>query len=47
VEHNRLWNIPEEMKTSDHLTFLLRKIYAGQEATDRTEHGTMDRFQIG
>ena len=47
VEHNRLWNIVEEIKTSDHLTFLLRNIYAGQEATERTEHGTMDRFQIG
>ena len=47
MEHNRLWNIVEEIKTSDHLTFLLRNIYAGQEATERTEHGTMDRFQIG
>ena len=41
------WNILKEMGTPDHFTCLLRNLYAGQEATVRTGHGTMDRFQIG
>ena len=41
------WKILEEMGISDHLTCLLRNLYAGQEATVRTEHGTTDCFQIG
>ena len=47
VEHNKLWKILEEMGILDHLTCLLRNPYAGQEATVRTGHGTMDWFQIG
>ena len=47
VDHNKLWKIPKEMGMSDHLTCLLRNLYTGQEATDRTEHGTTDWFQIG
>ena len=47
VEHNKLWNILKEMGIPDHLTCLLRNLYAGQEATARTGHGTMDWFQIG
>ena len=46
VDHNKLWEILKEMGIPDHLTCLLRNLYAGQEATVRTEHGT-DRFQIG
>ena len=46
VDHNKLWNILQEMGISDHLTCLLRNLYAGQEATVRTGHGT-DWFQIG
>ena len=46
VDHNKLWKILKEMGIPDHLTCLLRKLYAGQEATVRTEHGT-DWFQIG
>ena len=46
VDHNKLWKILKEMGISDHLTCLLRKLYAGQEATVRTGHGT-DWFQIG
>ena len=46
VDHNKLWKILKEMGISDHLTCLLRNLYAGQEATVRTEHGTTDRFQI-
>ena len=46
VDHNKLWNILEEMGISDHLTCLLRNLYAGQEATFRTGHGTSDWFQI-
>ena len=42
VDHNKLWKILEEMGTPDHLTCLLRDLYAGQEATVRTGHGTMD-----
>ena len=46
VDHNKLWKILKEMEISDHLTCLLRNLYAGQEATVRTGHGT-DWFQIG
>ena len=46
VDHNKLWKI-QEMGIPDHLTCLLRNLYAGQEATVRTRHGTMDWFQIG
>ena len=42
VDHNKLWKILQEMGIPDHLTFLLRNLYAGQEATVRTRHGTMD-----
>ena len=47
VDHNRLWNILREMGIPDHLTCLLRNLYAGQEATVRPGHGTTDCFQIG
>ena len=47
VVHNKLWNSLQEMGIPDHLTCLLRNLYAGQEATDRTGHGTMNWFQIG
>ena len=47
VYHNKLWKILKEMGIPDHLTCLLRKLYAGQEATVRTGHGTMDWFKIG
>ena len=47
VDHNKLWEILKEMGISDHLTCLLRNLYAGQEATVRTGHGTTDWFQIG
>ena len=47
VGHNKLWKILKEMGISDHLTCLLRNLYAGQEATIRTEHGTTDWFQVG
>ena len=47
VNHNKLWKILEEMGIPDHLTCLLRNLYAGQEATVRTGHGTTDWFQIG
>ena len=47
VDHNKLWKILKEMGISDHLTCLLKNLYAGQEATVRTGHGTMDWFQIG
>ena len=46
VDHNRLWKILKEMGISDHLTCLLRNLYAGQEATVRTGYGTTDWFQI-
>ena len=46
MDHNKLWKI-QEMETPDHLTCLLRNLYAGQEATVRTGHGTTDWFQIG
>ena len=47
VDHNKLWKIMKEMRISDHLTCLLRNLFAGQEATVRTGHGTTDGFQIG
>jgi len=47
VDYNKLWKILEEMGIQDHLTCLLRNLYAGQEATVRTGHGTTDWFQIG
>ena len=47
VDHNKLWKILKEMGIPDHLTCLLRNLYAGQEATFRTGHGTTDWFQIG
>ena len=46
VDHNKLWKILQEMGIPDHLTCLLRYLYAGQEATVRTGHGTTDWFQI-
>ena len=45
VDHNKLWEILKEMGIPDHLTCLLRNLYAGQEATVRTGHGTTDWFQ--
>ena len=45
VDHNKLWKILKQMGIPDHLTFLLRNLYAGQEATVRTGHGTTDWFQ--
>ena len=47
VDHNKLWKILQEMGIPDHFTCLLRNLYAGQEATIRTGHGTTDWFQIG
>ena len=47
VDHNKLWKILKEMGIPDHLTCLLRNLYAGQEATIRTGHGTIDWFQTG
>ena len=47
VDHNKLWKILKEMGIPDHLTHFLRNLYAGQEATVRTGHGTTDWFQIG
>ena len=47
VDHNKLWKILKEMEIPDHLTCLLRNLYAGQKATVRTGHETMDWFQIG
>ena len=46
VDHNKLWKILKEMGIPDHLTYLLRNLYAGQEGTVRTGHGTTDWFQI-
>ena len=46
VDHNKLWEILKEMEKPDHLTCLLRNLYAGQEATVRTGHGTIHWFQI-
>ena len=47
MDPNKLWKILQEIGIPDHLTCLLRNLYAGQEATVRTEHGTIDWFQIG
>ena len=47
VDHNKLWKILKEMGIPDHLTCLLRNLYAGQKATVRSGHGTTDWFQIG
>ena len=47
VDHNKLWKILKEMGIPDYMTCLLRNLYAGQEATVRTGHGTTDWFQIG
>ena len=47
VDHNKLWKILQEMGIPDHLACFLRNLYAGQEATVRTRHGTTDWFQIG
>ena len=47
VDHNKLWKILKEMGIPDHLTCLSRNLYAGQEATVRTGHGTTDWFQTG
>ena len=47
VDHNKLWKILQEMGIPDHRTCLLRNLYAGQEATVKTGHGTIDWFQIG
>ena len=47
VDHKKLWKILKEMGIQDHLTCLLRNLYAGQEATVGTGHGTTDWFQIG
>ena len=47
VNHNKLWKILQEIGIPDHLTCLLRNLYAGQEAIVRTRHGTTDWFQIG
>ena len=47
VDHKKLWKILKEMGIPDHLSCLLRNLYAGQEATVRTGHGTTDWFQIG
>ena len=46
VDHNKLWKILQEMGMPDHMTCILRNLYAGQEATVRTGHGTMNWFQI-
>ena len=47
MDHNKLWKILKEMGIPDHLTCLLRNLYAGQEAIVRTGHGTKDLFPIG
>ena len=47
MDHNKLWKILKEKGIQDHLTCLLRNLYAGQEATVRAGHGTTDWFQIG
>ena len=47
VDHNKLWKILKEMRIPDHLTCLLRNLYAGHEATVRTGHGITDCFKIG
>ena len=47
MDHNQLWKILQGMGIPDHLTYLLRNLYASQETTVRTGHGTTDWFQIG
>ena len=47
MDHNKLWKTLQEMRIPEHLTCFLRNLYAGQEATVRTGHGTTDCFQIG
>ena len=47
VDHNKLWKLLQKMGIPDHITCLLRNLYAGQEATVRTRHGIIDSFQIG
>ena len=47
VDHNKMWRILKEMEVPDHLTCLLRNLYASQEATVRTRHGITDWFNIG
>ena len=47
VDHNKLWKILKEIRIPDHLICLLRDLYAGEEATVRTKHGTMDWLQTG
>ena len=47
VDHKKLWKILQEIRIPDHLTCLLRNLYAGQEATVKTRHGITDWFQIG
>jgi len=47
VDHNKLWKILKEMQIPDHLTCLLRNLYAGQEGTARTGRGATDWFQMG
>ena len=47
MDHTKLWKILQEMRIPDHLTCLLKNLYAGQEARVRTRHGTTDWFQIG
>ena len=47
MDHSKLWEILQKMRIPDHLNWLLRNLYAGQEATVRTGHGTIDLFQIG
>ena len=47
VDHDKLWKVLREMEIPDHLTCLLRNMYAGQEATVRTRYGKMDWFKIG
>ena len=47
VDHNKQWKILKEIRVSDHLTCLLRNLFAGQEATIRTRHGNTDWFKIG
>ena len=47
VDHNKMWKTLQEIEISDHLTFLLRNLYAGQEATVSTGHGTMNWLKIG
>ena len=47
VDHNKLWKIVKEMGIPDQMTYLLRNLYADQEATVRTGHGTTDWFQMG